>query len=100
MEATAWRRSRKIHSTGFNRRHLATLQAVFERPTRAAVPWRDIESLFAALGAVIMEGRGPRVNIALGDRVAVFHRPPPRPDTGKATLKDVRRFLQEVGIEL
>lgn len=81
-------------------RLLATLQAIFERPTRADLPWRDIEGLFAALGAVIISGPGSRVNISLGDRVAVFHRPHPRPDTGKATIADVRRLLREVGIEL
>ncbi len=76
-----------------------TLQAIFERPTRADVRWSKIERLVEALGGEVTEGRGSRVRFRLGDRVATFHGPHPRRVTGKATLEDVRLFLENAGIK-
>jgi hypothetical protein len=75
-----------------------TLARIFETPERADVAWRDIEALFTALGGEVSEGRGSRVRVALRGVRAVFHRPHPRKETGKATVKSVRRFLAEAGI--
>lgn len=50
-----------------NRKHRRTLAAIYEEPVRSDVAWRDIEALFRALGAVIIEGRGSRVRIVLHD---------------------------------
>ena len=79
-------------------KHRKTLEAVFEVPERANIPWRDVEALFVALGAEVSEGRGSRVRVALNDVRAVFHRPHPRKEADKGTVKSVRRFLQEAGI--
>jgi hypothetical protein len=76
-----------------------TLQAIFEIPTRADVRWRRIEALVRALGGEVTEGRGSRVRFRIGDRVATFHRPHPSRETGKGTLEDVRRFLENAGFE-
>jgi hypothetical protein len=76
-----------------------TLQAIFERPTRADVRWARIESLVRALGGEVREGRGSRVRLRLGDRIATFHGPHPGRETGKGTLEDVRRFLENAGIK-
>ena len=73
------------------------LQRVFERPERADIPWRSIESLLKALGAEISEGRGSRVRVHLNGVRAVFHRPHPERETHKGAVKSVRRFLQEAG---
>lgn len=51
------------------------------------------------LGATVQEGRGSRVRFLLNDVVAVFHRPHPAPETGKETVKDLRKFLTEAGVE-
>ncbi len=75
-----------------------TLQHIFERPTRADVRWSRIEGLVGALGGAVTEGRGSRVRFRLGDRVATFHGPHPKRVTGKATLEDVRRFLENAGV--
>jgi hypothetical protein len=75
------------------------LEDVFERPTRADVRWAAIEGLIRALGGRVTKGRGSRVRCRLGDRVATFHRPHPERVTGKATVEDVRRFLENAGIE-
>jgi hypothetical protein len=80
-------------------KHRRTLEAIFEKPERASIPWREIESLFAALGAEISEGIGSRVRVALKGFRAVFHRPHPRKEANKATVKSVRRFLETAGVK-
>jgi hypothetical protein len=59
------------------------LHAIFEDPLPGNVKWRDVESLFEAMGATITEGKGSRIRVYLNERRAVFHRPHPEPDTGK-----------------
>ena len=81
-----------------NRKQQRTLGRVFERPERSDIPWSDIESLLAALGAELSQGRGSRVRVALNDVRAVFHRPHPERATDKGSVKSVRRFLQEARI--
>jgi len=76
-----------------------TLQAIFEKPTRADVRWSRIEGLLRALGGDVSEGRGSRVRFRFGDRVATFHGPHTSRVTGKATLEDLRRFLENAGIK-
>lgn len=80
-------------------RHRKTLAAIFETPERANINWREIEALFNALGAEISEGRGSRVRVALNGVRAVFHRPHPRKEANKATVKSVRRFLETAGVK-
>ena len=80
-------------------KHRKTLQAIFEKPDRANIAWKDIEILFVALGAEISEGNGSRVRIALKDVRAVLHRPHPRKETNKGAVKSVRRFLEAAGVK-
>jgi len=82
-----------------NAAHRKTLAAIFAEPVKSGVRWRDIEALFAALGATIEQGRGSRVRISLNGADADFHRPHPRPETDKGALKSVRRFLTEAGVK-
>ena len=82
-----------------NSRQRRTLKVIYERPERADIDWRDIESLLIALGAEITEGRGSRVRIILNGVRAVFHRPHPQRETDKGAVRSMRRFLQEAGIE-
>ena len=81
-----------------DRKRGKTLEAIFESPERANLAWRDIESLFVALGAEISEGSGSRVRVALKDVRAVFHRPHPRKETNRGAVKSVRRFLEAAGV--
>jgi hypothetical protein len=80
-------------------KHGRTLEKVFEVPERGNIPWREIESLFVALGGEVWEGSGSRVRVALRGVRAVFHRPRPGKEANKATVKSVRRFLQEAGAQ-
>ena len=82
-----------------NNRHRRTLTAVFQRPERSDIPWRDIEALFVVLDAEITEGQGSRVRVALNGVRAVFHRPHPQKETVKGAVRSVRRFLEEAGFE-
>lgn len=80
-------------------KHLKTLQAIFEKPERANIPWRDVEALLIALGAEISEGNGSRIRVALNGVRAVFHRPHPQKETHKGAVKSVRRFLEAAGVK-
>ena len=82
-----------------DRKHRKTLEALFEKPERANIAWREIEALFIALGAEVSEGSGSRVRVALKDVRAVFHRPHPRKETNKGAVKSVRRFLEAAGVK-
>ena len=79
-------------------KHKRTLAAIFAAPVRASIRWLDIEALNLALGGTISEGAGSRVVLELNGKVAVFHRPHPRPETDKGAVVAVRKFLIEAGI--
>ena len=81
-----------------NNKQQGTLAKIFENPVRADIPWDDIESLFRGLGGEISEGNGSRVRVKLNERKAVFHRPHPQNVTDNGTVKSVRRFLEEAGV--
>jgi hypothetical protein len=81
-----------------SRRQQRTLDRIFEEPARSDVRWQEIETLMTALGAELTEGRGSRIRLALRGVRAVFHRPHPRPETGRSALRSVRRFLTEAGV--
>jgi hypothetical protein len=80
-------------------KHQKTLEAIFERPERANIPWRDVEALLIALGAEITDGNGSRRRVALNGVRAVFHRPHPHKETDKGAIKSVRRFLESAGVK-
>ena len=80
-------------------KHRKTLHAIFAEPVRANILWSEVESLLAACGAEISEGRGSRVRIALNGVRAVFHRPHPRKETDRGAVVSMRRFLTEAGVE-
>lgn len=82
-----------------NTRQRRTLEAIFENPVRANIPWADIESLLRALGAELSEGRGSRVRIALNGVRAVFHRPHPERETGKGAVRSMQQFLLSARVD-
>jgi len=82
-----------------NRKHQRTLDSIFALPVQSSIKWKDIESLFVALGAEIEEGRGSRVRILLNDEEAVFHRPHPQKETDKGAVVSVRRFLENAQVK-
>ena len=60
--------------------------------------WKKIETLFIALGAKVIEGRGSRVRFELNGVVVTFHRPHPKKEAKPYQVRDARHFLEESGI--
>jgi hypothetical protein len=81
-----------------NRKHRDTLDRIFARQVPAHLAWRDVESLFRALGATITERAGSRVVISLNGVRALFHRPHPGPTTDKGAVRAIRSFLEQAGV--
>ena len=82
-----------------NRKHQRTLELVFSRPVPSGIKWRDIEALFVALGAEVSEREGSRIGVKLFSDRRVFHRPHPSPDTDKAAVESVRKWLETNGVK-
>ena len=81
-----------------NKKHEKTFDAIFINPPSASINWSDIESLLISLGAEISQGNGSRVRIKLNGIRAVFHRPHPQKETDKGSVKSMRRFLENSGV--
>ena len=79
-------------------KHRKTLEAIFENPVRANIPWRDIEAMLKSAGAIVEEAEGSRVAILLNGVAAVFHRPHPAKETDRGAVKSMRRFLEQAGV--
>ena len=80
------------------RRHQRTLGRVLARPTPAGIHWAEIESLLGALGITIHERAGSRVHLVKGQESIVVHRPHPRPETSRETVRDLAAFIERVGV--
>lgn len=48
-----------------NSKQQKTYEDIFKDPVQANIEWKDIESLFIALGAEISEGNGSRIRVKL-----------------------------------
>ena len=81
-----------------NSKHKKTMELLFRNPVHSDILWKDIESLFVALGAVLSEGAGSRVRVKLNGIKAVFHRPHPQRTTDKGTVISLRRFFENAGV--
>ena len=76
------------------RKHQKTLNQIYTRPTSGNIPWTDIEALFKALGAEVLERAGSRVAVVLFGEVRVFHRPHPSPNTDKGAIASIHKWLE------
>lgn len=79
--------------------HQRTLTAIFSSPTPTSLAWREIENLFVALGAQVIEGRGSRVRFELNGVIGTFHRPHPQKEAKPYQVRDVRMFLTQAGVQ-
>ena len=75
-----------------------TLKALFANPINGDIEWRRIETLFVALGAEVIEGRGSRITFLLNGRRRDFHRPHPGKEALRYRVREARDFLTEAGI--
>lgn len=76
-----------------------TLAILFSEPASTSLPWSNIEALFKALGAKVIEGRGSRVRFQLNGIIATFHRPHPQKEAKPYQVRDARRFLEQAGVK-
>ena len=79
-------------------RHRRTLVAIYDAPVRSDVGWKRVEAVLKALNADVTEGRGSRVRVYLGGVRAVFHRPHPRKEMDKGSVRSMREFLTRAGV--
>ncbi len=82
-----------------NGRHRKTLEAIFQKPTKADIRWSEIESLVIGCGGVVQEREGSRVAMVLNSVRANFHRPHPKPTMKKGAVDAVRLFLANAGVK-
>lgn len=81
------------------KKYARTLESIFRQPISANIKFKDIESLFIALGATVQEREGSRIAIILDAQVKVFHRPHPSPMTDKGAVASIRKWLTDLGYE-
>jgi hypothetical protein len=82
-----------------NSKHRKTLEAIFDRPTKANIRWAEIEALVIGSGGTVHEREGSRIAMALNGVRANFHRPHPKPTTKKGAVDAVRLFLTNAGVK-
>ncbi|WP_329606815.1 type II toxin-antitoxin system HicA family toxin [Paraburkholderia polaris] len=80
-------------------KHLSTLHALFERPTRSGIVFADIEALIPALGGEVREGAGSRVAFELHGSRRYLHRPHPGKEARKYQVEELRVWFTELGVE-
>lgn len=79
------------------KKHQKTLEAIFRQPITGNLKFKDIESLFVALGGEVSERAGSRIAVVLDGQVMVFHRPHPSPNTDKGAIASIKKWLTELG---
>ena len=80
-------------------KHRRVLERVFAIPTPSDIRWRELEAMLQACGVEIVERSGSRVGLRMGRERMVVHRPHPKPNTGRATVRDIALFLRAAGVE-
>ena len=78
------------------RRHRRTLEKMRSTPTPADIRWAEVESLLNALGVELVERAGSRVQLFKGNESIVVHRPHPRPETRRDTVRDITQFIDRI----
>ena len=80
-----------------NSRHRRTLERIFSRPTPAGIRWTEIEAMSRALNIDVVERSGSRVLLRRGSERIVVHRPHPGSEVGRSSIRDIARFLEQIG---
>ncbi|MBK1618185.1 type II toxin-antitoxin system HicA family toxin [Lamprobacter modestohalophilus] len=81
-----------------NSKHRKTLETIFSEPVNGNLEWSRIEALLIAVGCLVIEGSGSAVTFEKAGRKANFHRPHPRKEALKYRVKQVREYLQQLGV--
>ena len=81
-----------------NSKQRKTLEAIFADPVSPNIPWNDIESLFVAVGCLVIEGAGSRVRFSSNGQIGTFHRPHPEKQAKRYQVRDARAYLRKIGV--
>lgn len=80
-----------------NRRHRATLHALFSHPEPANLSGADIKAVLADLGADLEDRTGSRFAVTLNGHTVVFHQP--EHSLRKDDIRQIRKFLTDQGVD-
>lgn len=80
-----------------SRMHLRTLEQVFQHPISHNLEWREVVSLFKALGQVEQEHNN-HLKVTLNGETLTFSRPRHKDVDTEQEILDMRHFLEKVGI--
>ena len=67
------------------------------RPTPVDIRWDEIEAILSALGVEVVNRAGSRVLLRMGDHRIVVHRPHPRPEVRRDTVRNIVEFIRLIG---
>lgn len=82
------------------KRYRKMVREIYADPPLAAFRWGGVEKLLRkGLGATLSERAGGRFVVLLNDRIAVFCREEGGGRLDEGSVKDLRRFLQNSGVE-
>ena len=82
------------------KRYKKMVREIFVEPPQATFKWGGVEKLLRkGLGAALSERTGGRMAVLLNDRVAVFCREEGGTRLQGGSIKDLRRFLRNSGVE-
>lgn len=83
-----------------NRKQRATINGIFDTPTRSNIRFSDIERLFISLGGTLFEGKGSAIRIAFPNGMKYDqHRPHPQKEAKRYQVEDARTLLELMGVE-
>jgi HicA toxin of bacterial toxin-antitoxin, len=81
-----------------NSKHAKTLDAVFANPVSSSLEWMKVEKMLLAIGCDLVEGAGSRVRLRYGQHLLLVHRPHPTKEAKPYQVRQVRGFLELIGV--
>ena len=81
-----------------NKKQKKTLSRIQDKPTNADITWDEVQSFFKAIGAMIREGEGSRVQIIFNKQVLRLHKPHPQKELRKYAVEAIRDFLINIEV--
>lgn len=82
-----------------NSKHRKTLAAIFAEPLAGPIEWASIERLLVAVDCAVVEGAGSRVRFIKGGAKITLHRPHPVKEAKRYQVREVRAFLERIGVK-
>lgn len=83
-----------------SQKHLHLLRTILESPLSSNTHWREVESLLRHLGASVEPTHGARFHIVLNGVDGFLHHPHHNNVCDKQTIKALREFLVQAGVNL